>query len=75
MKDNSSQISKTKRYLMFLETEILKDKMFTSGRDMEVQTRDGELSMKLKKLRKELKEWVDMDSESVDHSTSDQDSQ
>jgi hypothetical protein len=52
MKDNSSPISETERLWMSQETEMLKDKMFISGRDMVEETRDGELSIMTDRLRK-----------------------
>jgi hypothetical protein len=76
MKDNSSPIFQTERYSMFQETEILKDKTSISGRDTEEPIRDGESSMKIKKLRKRPRECMEiMDSTSIEHSTLDQDSQ
>jgi len=76
MKDNSSPTSRTTRYSMSQETEILKCKMFMLGRDMEVQTRDGESSMLTNKRDKEEKDsTVTSDSISTEHSTSDQDFQ
>jgi hypothetical protein len=61
---------------MFLETEIPKDKMFISGRDTEVQTRDGELSILTQSRESKPRDLtLDTDSTSEEYSTSDQDSQ
>jgi hypothetical protein len=76
MKDNSSPTSKTERYSMFQETEILKDKTFISGRDTEEPIRDGELSILIKPLRKRQRDsTLTLDSMLEEHSTSDQECQ
>jgi hypothetical protein len=76
MKDNSSQISTTRRYSMSQETKTEKDKMFTSGRDTVVLTRDGRLSTLTRLKRKKLLDIMEAtDSISTDNSISDQDSQ
>jgi hypothetical protein len=58
---------------MFLETEMLKDKMFTSGADTTRPTRDGELPMLTSTERKPVKDSTEItDSISIEPSISDQ---
>jgi hypothetical protein len=76
MKEDSSRIFKTERSLMFMETEMKKEEMSLSGRDMEVPTRDGESSMLTKQERPKPRDLTETsDSTSIDHSTSDQECQ
>lgn len=75
MKINSLSMSTTRRLLMLQETRMLKDKTFKSGTETTEQTRDGELyTLTLHKtwLRDSIKTSVSI---SIDHSTSNQDSQ
>jgi hypothetical protein len=61
---------------MFSKERILKDKRLSSGRDIMVLTKDGELSTLIRQLRREdLDSTENTDSTSTEHSTSDQDSQ
>jgi hypothetical protein len=72
-KENTSLISKTRRQLMSIRTRILRDKRLSSGEDTMAGTKDGELSMLTKQRRKEVQDGIqDMDSTSIDHSSSDQ---
>jgi hypothetical protein len=72
----TSSTSTTRRLLMFTKTRILKDKRLLYGRDTTAGTRDGELSILTKQPRREHLEWtVNMDSISIDHSSSDPDFQ
>jgi hypothetical protein len=73
---NTSSIQTTRRHLMFSKERILKDKKSLSGRDIMVLTKDGELSTLINLSRKELLDLTkNSDSISIEHSTSDQDSQ
>jgi hypothetical protein len=61
---------------MFTKTRILKVKRLLYGRDTTAGIRDGELSILTNQPRRELLEWMDnMDSISIDHSSSDPDFQ
>jgi hypothetical protein len=76
MKDNSSPISKTERYLISRETKIKKAIALLSGRDMEEETKDGRLPIPTKLPRRSRRDSTQTsDSTSTDHSTSDLDSQ
>jgi hypothetical protein len=76
MKDNSSPISKTERYLISRETKIKKAIALLSGRDMEEETKDGRLPIPTKLPRRSRRDSTPTsDSTSTDHSTSDLDSQ
>jgi hypothetical protein len=76
MKDDSSETFRTTRSSMLKETEIQKEMMFLSGRDMEVQTKDGALPMLIEPEKKELRDLTETtDSILVESSTSDQDFQ
>jgi hypothetical protein len=61
---------------MLPETKMLKDKQLLSGRDTTDGTKDGELSIKTRLKRSEVKDgMLNLDSTLPDHSTSDQDFQ
>jgi hypothetical protein len=76
MKETSSPISKTGRYSMSQETEIEKCKMFIFGRDTVVLTRDGELSIMTKNLKRRLRVFTETsDSISTEPSILDQECQ
>jgi hypothetical protein len=74
--ENTSLTFIIRRLLMFTKTRIEKDKRSSSGRDIMAGTKDGELSILTNLSKKELPEWtVNMDSISIDHSSSDPDFQ
>jgi hypothetical protein len=61
---------------MSIKTRMLKDTRLSSGEDTTDSTRDGELSILTKPVKKELVDTTHhMDSTSIDYSISDQDSQ
>jgi hypothetical protein len=61
---------------MFIKTKMLKDNKLLSGTDTMVLTKDGELSILTKHPKKDLLDMTEnTDSISIEHSTSDQDSQ
>jgi len=61
---------------MSTRIRIVKDKMLSSGEDIMVGTRDGELSILTLQRKKLLKDSTkSMDSTSIEHSTSDLDFQ
>jgi hypothetical protein len=73
---NTLLISKTRRLLMFTKTRISKDKRLLSGRDTTAGIRDGELSILTKHPRRDQVDSIkSMDCTSIDHSSSDPDSQ
>jgi hypothetical protein len=72
---NNLSISKTKRFLMYLETKMLKDNLSLLIQITEVQTKDGR-SYILTKLRMQPKEFPrPQDLESTFHSSLSQDCQ
>jgi hypothetical protein len=77
MKDNTSSTSRIRRHLMFTLTEMKKEERLLSGRDIMVQTRDGESSILTQRdPGKELLDTtVNGASISTEHSTLDQDFQ
>jgi hypothetical protein len=77
MKDNTSSTSRIRKHLMFTQTEMKKEERLLYGRDIMVQTRDGESSILIQRvLRKELLDTtVNGVSISTEHSTLDQDFQ
>jgi hypothetical protein len=61
---------------MFIKTKMLKDNKLLSGTDTMVLTKDGELSTLTKHPKKDHLDMTEnTDSISIEHSTSDQDSQ
>jgi len=75
MKKNTSKTLRTTNVLMYLETKILKDKMFKYGTDTMASTRDGQFFMiRMRKMRRQ-KEWESMDSRLMNHSSSFQECQ
>jgi hypothetical protein len=74
--DNTSLTSRTIRQLMSIKEKILKDNKSLLGRNIMDLTRDGELSMLTNIPRLEQVDMTEnMDSISIEHSTSDQDFQ
>jgi hypothetical protein len=68
--ETTSKTFTTRRFLMFQEEKILKDKLLSSGADTTKQTRDGQLSMLIKPLEKELEDITEnSDSKSTEYST------
>jgi hypothetical protein len=76
MKVNSSQISRTIKFLMSLEEKMRNTDKLLFTRGMVARTRDGRsyILMKLKQTKKKELARL-LDSISIDHSTSDQDFQ
>jgi hypothetical protein len=61
--EKTSEIFKTRRFLMFLVEKILKDKLLLSGEDTTEPTKDGELSMLTKLPRFKVRDTArNMDS-------------
>jgi hypothetical protein len=72
----TSLTSITRRYSMFIKRRMLKDKNVLFIKDIMAGTKDGELSMLTKLPRLDQRDMtVNMDSTSIDHYSSDQDSQ
>jgi hypothetical protein len=68
--------STTRRLLMSIKRRILKDKRLLFTEDTMAGIRDGELSILTNQPRRELLVWtMNMDSISIDHSSSDPDFQ
>jgi hypothetical protein len=68
--ETTSKTFTTRRFLMFQEEKILKDKLLSSGADTTKPTRDGQLSMLIKPLELELEDITEnSDSKSTEYST------
>jgi hypothetical protein len=68
--ETTSKTFTTRRFLMFQEEKILKDKLLSSGADTTKPTRDGQLSMLIKPLKLELEDITEnSDSKSTEYST------